>query len=362
MNQVQVWTKEIMDANARIVNDVSPCAGMRAAESSIQGDTIQESSGHEEIKQDNQEERTQYAPMLQWTTRLRDFLGNRGFRIEADELSNLREAEFIPQQHGADSQAKSENVSPPVVHAAPQGPGRKHKSTFEPYAADDKTTNAPTVFPEAFDFNLFWGCFNRTEHLRLHIHPRRGGIRPPAADQQQRTLATGGKPVDWFGEDVTLIWLSPSAFISTIKMSWISPKKGKHTPVWLYAMTFKTRQQCRSTCSFYVYYIESFRKYKKRNTLSEPYLPLELFRQMIPPLPVDFFASIDITRGANIGCECCFYDRALTAIMPAPDDALPPLNAKNYQEYTEVLRRHCNTGWADSVVRAPISSICSPGL
>jgi hypothetical protein len=222
--------------------------------------------------------------MLQWTTRLRDYLGSRGYEIAADELSNLREAEFIPppRRHEADSQVGVELVPPQVMHAIPQGPDRKHKSPDEPLATDDKTNNVPVHSPEAFDFNRFWGCFNRSDDLRLHIYPRGTGIPPPGQDEQQRVQASRGISVDWFGQDVSIIWLSPSAFISTIKMSWTSPKKGLHTPIWLYALTFKVRQQCqaRSTCSFYVYYIESFRKYKRRNTL---YFKLKIFSQQSIP-------------------------------------------------------------------------------
>jgi hypothetical protein len=336
--QVQVWVKEIMDANMRIASDAAPGVGTRDDASAIQGDTIQESSDHEEMKQENQEGHTFFAPMLQRTTRLRDFLGNRGYEIKADELDYLFEAEFIPQQHGAVSQAKVEHVPPQEMHAAPQGPGRKRKSTDEPLAADDKSNNPPVLFPPAFDFNRFWGCFIRSEQLRLHIYPRGTGIPPPGQRQQQRAHALRGVSVDWFGQNVSLIWLSPSAFISTVKMSWAGPKTGKHTPIWLYTIAFKMRQQCQtpSTCSFHIYYVESFRKYKRRNTLSSPYLPLALFHQILPPLPADFFTSIEIAEGANIGCGCCFYSHALSAVMPAADAALPPLNAKNYQEYTEV--------------------------
>jgi hypothetical protein len=331
VNQVQVWAKEIMDANMRIASDAAPGVDKGDAASAIQD--------HEEMKPENQEGHTFFAPMLQRTTRLRDFLGNRGYEIKADELDYLFEAEFIPtQQNGVDSQAKVKHVPPQEMHAVPQGPGRKRKSTDEPLAADDKTNSPPVLFPRAIDFNRFWGCFIRSEQLQLHIYPRGTGIPPPSQRQQQRAHVLRGVSVDWFGQNVSLIWLSPSAFISTIKMSWTGPKTGKHTPIWLYTITFKMRQQCQtpSTCSFHIYYIESFRKYKRRNTLSWPYLPLALFHQILPPLPADFFTSIEIAEGANIGCGCCFYSHALSAVMPAADAALPPLNAKNYQEYTEV--------------------------
>jgi hypothetical protein len=234
-----------MDANSQIGSGVSQRFGVRVAPSKTLGDATAESSGREEIKQDNQEERSFYAPMLQWTTRLRDFLGNRGYEIAPDELSILREAEFIPppRQHEADSQAGVELVPPLVMRAIPQGPDRMHKSLDEPLATDDKSNNAPVLFPEAFDFNRFWGCFNRSDDLRLHIYPRGTGIPPPGQDEQQRAQASRGISVDWFGEDVSITWLSPSAFISTIKMSWTSPKKGLHTLTWLYAITFKMRQQ-----------------------------------------------------------------------------------------------------------------------
>jgi hypothetical protein len=268
--------------------------------------------------------------MLQWTTRLRDFLTRRGYEIDVRSLRDLREAEFT----GADLQAESENISPSIMHAVPQGSDRKRKSTDEPVVADDGSSTAPVVFPQALHFNLFWGCFNRSKHLQLHIYPQGTGIHPIIPAQQQHALTTRGKPVDWLGEKVSLIWLSPSIFISTMAMSRASFKTGKTTPLWMYTITFETRHGIGDNCSFHIYCIDYFQKYK-RTARPSSRLPLTFFRQMLPRLPVDFFTFIEFTRRAETDCES-FFSHFLSSVLPCAKDVPPPHEAKNYQEYTEV--------------------------
>jgi hypothetical protein len=321
-----------MNDAARIVHgndtEASPNAVADSSDTIESNDTAEGTS-----EQENHKGPSLYPPMLQWTTRLRDFLTSRGYEMKADELNNLREAEFIPppRRQGVDTQAESGNV--PTQNAVPQGPNRKRKSRDEAHALHDESNSAAVVFPEAFGFNMFWGCFNRTEHLRLHIYPRGTGIHSPIPSQQQRKLTTRGNPSDWFGQDVSLLWLSPSVFISTMEMSWTSPKRGNNTPLWLYTITLEMRHG-KGTCSFHIYCIEYFQKYK-RNKPSSPRLPLTLFRQVMLPLPVDFFTSIEFTPRAAIDCGS-FFSQFLSCILPFAENAPPPHEAKNYQEYTEL--------------------------
>jgi hypothetical protein len=325
MSQVQLRAMAIMDAYALIASDVD-VSPFGTSDGAIESDgSVEESSDLEESNDENPEEEPSHPPMLRWTTRLRDFLGKRGYEIEAGSLPKLREADFIPPPlPEADSQSKIKN-------AVLQGPDRKRKSIDGPHD-NDKTDSAPIAFPQSFDFYLFWWCFNRSQHLQLHIYPRGTGIPPPDHDQQQQSRC---KPVDWFREDVSLLWLSPSIFISTIELSWASAKTAKLTPLWLYTITFHVRHSCGcpDVGSFHIYCIEYFEKYK-RHKPSPPRLPLALFHQMLSPLPVDCFVSVEFKRRAPIDCD--FYSQLLSSIMPSAVDALPPLMTKNYQEYTEV--------------------------
>jgi hypothetical protein len=273
-------------------------------------------------EQENHKGPSLHQPMLQYTTRLRDILISRRYEIEPSSMYHLCEAEF----KRVDSQA-----SPHEQNAVPQRPVRKRKSTDEPLAADDESSTTSIVFPQAFHFHLFWRGFNRSKHLQFHIYPRGTGMHPPVQDRH--TLSIQGKPVDWFGQKVSLIWLTPSIFISTIRMSWTSAKTGKNAPLWMYTITLEMRHG-RGTCSFHIYCIEYFQKYK-RSKPSSPRLPLTFFRQVLQPLPVDFFASIEFTRQAAIDCEC-FYSQFLSCILPCAEDVCPPREVKNYQEYTEV--------------------------
>jgi hypothetical protein len=300
-----------MNAAVRIVNDNdTDCVGPIASE---------ESSDREVSERKN---RQGPSPVLHYTNRLRDFLISRRYEIEPSSTYHLCEAEFKT----VDSQEPRREQK-----AVPQGTDRKRKSSDEPLAADDESNSDSIVFPQAFHFHLFWWGFDRSKHPQLHIYPQGTGIHPRVQDRQ--TIRSGPVINDLF-RNPSLIWLSPSIFISTIQMSWASAKTGKYTPLWMYSITLEARSRIEGTGSFHIYCIEYFQKYK-RNKPSSPRLPLMFFRQMLPRLSVDCFTTIEFTRQAAIDCEG-FFSQFLSCVLPSAKDVHPPYKAKNHQEYTEV--------------------------
>jgi hypothetical protein len=256
-----------------------------------------------------------YPPMLQWTTRLRDFLEDRGYEIDPRTWQVLREAEFIC--HASQSKTKE---SP-----------RKRKSSSDPgtTAADSAT------FPKDFDFHVFWGCFNRIKYLPVDIFPPNSGEHPQH-ETRQHLQNNPGTSVDWFQQDVALIWLSPTVFISNAVISWTSANTGNRNLLKLYKVTMEMNPAYGSqgVCSVYIYCLEYFHKYKRIKP-PPPLLPLSLFRHMISRLPVDFFTSITFTEGSP-KFSPSFYSAFLASVLPTSEEAHPPTKSKNYQEYTEV--------------------------
>jgi hypothetical protein len=256
-------------------------------------------------------------PMLQWTTRLQDFLEDKGFETDPRTWQDLREAEFIC--HVSQSKTKE---SP-----------RKRKSSSTERSPSTTATDSAT-FPQEFDFYLFWGCFNRIAYLPLDIFPRESGLHH---GKWYHPYSNHGKPVDWFQRDVSLIWLSPTVFISNAEISWTSPVEKRRTLLWLYTVTLEMRPAYGShgIHSIYIYCLEYFRKSKRNKPPPPPLLPLSFFRQMVSRLPVDFFTSITFLEGPP-EFSPSFYSAFLASVLPTTEDACPPIKPMNYQEYTEV--------------------------
>jgi hypothetical protein len=301
-------------------------AGVIYSEDCRTDDSSKESSDEED------ESEQSYPPILQWTTRLRDFLEERGYEIDSRTWYHVREAEFIC--HQANRSSEDENMHPP--HAAdPQDSSRKRKSSSLQQVSTT-VADTTTAFPQEFDFYVFWGCFNRIAYLPLDIFPPSSGIHPQQHGQHQRIHAHGSKPVDWFQQDVALIWLSPTVFISNAEISWTSPKTGHRNPLWLYTVTMQMRPAYGSQGirSFHIYSLEYFHKYK-RNKPPPPLLPLSFFRHMVSRLPMDFFTAITFTEGSP-AFSPSFYSTFLASVLPTTEEACPLIKTTNYQEYTEI--------------------------
>jgi hypothetical protein len=257
-----------------------------------------------------------YPPMLQWTTRLRDFLEDGGFETDPHTWQDLREAEFICHA----SQSNNES-------------SRKRKSSSTQHVPATTATDSAT-FPREFDFYVFWGCFNRIAHLRLDIFPKNSGLH---LGKWYHPYSSHGKPVDWFQQDVSLIWLSPTVFISNAEISWTSPKDKRRYLLWLYTVTAEMRPayESQGVHSFYIYCLEYFHKSKRNKPPPPPLLPLSFFRHMVSRLPVDFFTAITFTEGSPTFSPS-FYSAFLASVLPTTEDACPPIKTTNYQEYTEI--------------------------
>jgi hypothetical protein len=287
-------------------------AGVIYNEECRHDDSNQESSGDED------ESEQSYPPMLQWTTRLRNFLEDQGYETDPRTWYHVREAEFICHAN------QRENES-----------SRKRKSSSTQHVSATTASERPT-FPQEFDFHLFWGCFNRIAYLPLNIFPKNSGIHSRHHPQHQRIDAHGREHVDWFQHDVSLIWLSPTVFISNAEISWTSPKNGHRNLLWMYSVKMEMRPAYGSqgVRSIYIYCLEYFHKYK-RNKPPPPLLPLTFFRHMFSSLPVDFFTSITFTEGSP-AFSPSFYSAFLASVLPTSEEARPPVKTKNYQEFTEI--------------------------
>jgi hypothetical protein len=280
-------------------------AGVIYNEECRHDDSTQESSEEDESEQS-------YPPMLQWTTRLQDFLEDRGYETDPRTWYHVREAAFICH-----------------VNQRENEPSRKRKSSSAPTAVEAADS---ATFPKEFDFHVFWGCFNRIAYLPLDIFPPNSGVHHGKRQLQNNR----GKPVDWFQHDVSLMWLSPTVFISNAEISWTSPKNGHRNLLWMYTMAIEMRPAYGSQGirSIYIYCLEYFHKYK-RNKPPPPLLPLTFFRHMFSSLPVDFFTSIAFTEGSPMFSPS-FYSAFLASVLPTSEEARPPAKTKNYQEFTEI--------------------------
>jgi hypothetical protein len=313
-------------------------AGVIYGEDCRLDDSSQESSDEED------ESEQSYPPMLQWTTRLQDFLEDRGYETDPRTWHQVREAEFICPPHAAD----------------PQDSSRKRKSSSM-RQAPTMVTDTTTVFPQEFDFRVFWGCLNQISYLPLDIFPQSRDNHPQHRGQQERIHDQGGKPVDWFQQDVALIWLSPTVFISNAEISWTSPKTGNRSVLWLYTVTLEMRAAygSKGIRSIYIYCLEYFHKYK-RNKPPPPLLPLSFFRHMVSRLPVDFFTSVTFAEGSSVFSPS-FYSAFLASVLPTTEEARPPVKTKNYQVYRSPFSWQDVVSYARSDLATSVSSICSLG-
>jgi hypothetical protein len=282
----------------------------------IYGEDCGLEDSYKESNDEAEESERSYPPMLQWTTRLRDFLEEGGYESDPRTWQHVREAEFICHAHQSKNDENKDS-------------SRKCKSSSAPTAVE--ATDSAT-FPQEFDFHVFWGCFNRIAYLPLDIFPPNSGIHQRMRQPQNDR----GKPVDWFQHDVSLMWLSPTVFISNAEISWTSPKNGHRNLLWIYTVTLEMRPASGSQGirSIYIYCLEYFHK-RKRNKPPPPLLPLSFFRHMVSRLPVDFFAAIAFTEGTPMFSPS-FYSTFLASVLPTAEEARPPVKTKNYQDYTEI--------------------------
>jgi hypothetical protein len=153
-------------------------------------------------------------PVLQWTTRLRDFFVEEN-RYEIDALSfamKMKEAEFTPQQSQeeelAERSQKRQRIGAGVIHSVESGA-------------------SAVAFPPEFDCETFLQYYKEGRGYPFVVHRPKSGInkryesgdsyysRDDYRPYERLAVENRGKPVTTHDRDVTVLWLSPTVFISS---------------------------------------------------------------------------------------------------------------------------------------------------
>jgi hypothetical protein len=278
-------------------------------------------------------------PVLQWTTRLRDFLVEEN-RYEIDALSfamKMKEAEFIPQP----SQGE---LAEPSKKRLCTGTGATH--SVEPGASD-------VSFPPEFDFETFLQYYKEGSSCPFAVHKPNSGINRRYANggsiysrddfrpYERLAVQNRGKPVTTKNRDITVLWLSPTVFISshmfacsfdaqfsslcTVSLI-IRPiaELGEIDETFVYELK-------KSVIEIHVYSIDPSMRCNPK--ISCPHLPFLFLKHLLHPLPVDYFSAVEYTQLVN-PLESTSYPVFLWSIFRSKTP--PPLQPLNFQDYTEI--------------------------
>jgi hypothetical protein len=240
--------------------------------------------------------------MLRWTTRLRDMLESKNYEIEnrqemSDNLLDLwftfREAEFAPTD-----------------------------------------TDSSSPFPEDLNWETFVGFYRGSKEFREDHsdHPDCKSIvlipaeRIPSLSSAMGRMSTNrlirlfsGKVIDDLSHDcVDVLWLSPTVFVSSFKIS--VQAEAFHLGCD-YSMMISTHQDSDKEIYLFFYSLSTF------ETISLQYsiLPLQFFQKIIASQPADFFALFALGRDSNSDavdifgpCPFDFYKSFLSIVSSCP--------------------------------------------
>jgi hypothetical protein len=198
--------------------------------------------------------------MLRWTCRLRDVL--QCLCVEESvrkrtKLSFLREAEFLTPQD-----------------------------------------------QQELDWESFYQLFNGVERAVTLRYPRDAGMYhvplfEPDCEIGRSVRLLSGHPVCSFHDaKVDVLWLTPTAFISSVHFSLFLDEE-ENTTYHAYEVTVKPRGNPSRTVYFSAGEFsecESFSKFPMPCTQPSPLIPLEFLHRMTASLPVDYFSSLSLFR------------------------------------------------------------------
>jgi hypothetical protein len=278
-------------------------------------------------------------PVLQWTTRLRDFLVEEN-RYEIDALSfatKMKEAEFIHQPSQGELAERSQ----------------KRLCTDRGAIDSVDPASLDVAFPPEFDFETFLQYYQEGCGCPFEIHRPNSFInrryasgdsyysRDDYRPYERLAVENRGKPVTTKNQDITVLWLSPTVFISSHMFtgSFSAHCEGRCSVELIIRPvvglgeideTFVYELEKR-IIKIQVYSIDPSRRFKPK--MSPPHLPFLFLKHLLHPLPVDYFTAIKVIQ-VDRPLEATSYPLFLWALFQPETPA--PVKAKNFQDFTEI--------------------------